>query len=96
MHIAEAGQGLLVVMCHGRPESWYSWRHRLVALAKAGFHAVAPTRVSGGESIPMTMSVGVAAFRPGSETGVEELLSAADRALCAAKAIGRNAVQAAA
>jgi epoxide hydrolase A/B len=42
MHFAEAGQGPLVVLCHGFPESWYSWRHQLVALAAAGFHAVAP------------------------------------------------------
>ena len=42
MHIAEAGQGPLVVMCHGFPESWYSWRHQLVALADAGYHVVAP------------------------------------------------------
>jgi pimeloyl-ACP methyl ester carboxylesterase len=42
MHLAEAGQGPLVVMCHGWPESWYSWRHQLVALAQAGYHAVAP------------------------------------------------------
>src|SRR5207248_11575989 len=42
MHIAEAGDGPLVVMCHGFPESWYSWRHQLTALAEAGFHAVAP------------------------------------------------------
>ena len=42
MHVAEAGAGPLVVMCHGFPESWYSWRHQLEALAEAGFHAVAP------------------------------------------------------
>jgi pimeloyl-ACP methyl ester carboxylesterase len=42
MHIAEAGEGPLVLMCHGFPESWYSWRHQLVAFAEAGFHAVAP------------------------------------------------------
>ena len=42
MHVAEAGQGPLVVLCHGWPESWYSWRHQLVALAEAGYHAVAP------------------------------------------------------
>jgi pimeloyl-ACP methyl ester carboxylesterase len=28
--------------CHGFPESWYSWRHQLLALAEAGFRAVAP------------------------------------------------------
>jgi epoxide hydrolase A/B len=42
MHLAEQGTGPLVVLCHGFPESWYSWRHQLGALAEAGFHAVAP------------------------------------------------------
>jgi pimeloyl-ACP methyl ester carboxylesterase len=42
MHIAEAGSGPLVLLLHGFPESWYSWRHQLVALAAAGYHAVAP------------------------------------------------------
>ena len=42
MHIAEAGEGPLVIMCHGWPESWYSWRHQLSALAAAGYRAVAP------------------------------------------------------
>ena len=42
MHIAEAGTGPLVLLVHGWPESWYSWRHQLPALAAAGFHAVAP------------------------------------------------------
>ena len=41
MRIAEQGSGPLVVLCHGFPESWYSWRHQLKALADAGFHAVA-------------------------------------------------------
>src|SRR5215510_5375872 len=42
MHVAEQGAGPLVVLCHGFPESWYSWRHQLAALSAAGFHAVAP------------------------------------------------------
>ena len=42
MHIAEAGEGPLVLLLHGFPESWYSWRHQLTALAAAGYHAVAP------------------------------------------------------
>jgi pimeloyl-ACP methyl ester carboxylesterase len=42
IHLAEAGEGPLVLLCHGFPESWYSWRHQLPALAAAGFHAVAP------------------------------------------------------
>ncbi|MBB5160746.1 alpha/beta fold hydrolase [Mycobacterium sp. AZCC_0083] len=35
------GEGPLVVFCHGFPESWYSWRHQLPAVAAAGFRAVA-------------------------------------------------------
>src|SRR5260370_27624467 len=42
LHLAEQGEGPLVVLCHGFPESWYSWRHQLTALSAAGFHAVAP------------------------------------------------------
>lgn len=42
MHIAEAGSGPPVLLLHGFPECWYSWRHQLVALAEAGFHAIAP------------------------------------------------------
>jgi pimeloyl-ACP methyl ester carboxylesterase len=43
MHVAEQGaSGPLVVLLHGFPETWYSWRHQLGALADAGFRAVAP------------------------------------------------------
>jgi len=42
MRIAEMGEGPLVILVHGWPESWYSWRHQLKALAEAGYHAVAP------------------------------------------------------
>jgi len=42
LHVAEQGEGPLVVLCHGFPESWYSWRHQLKALAEAGYRAVAP------------------------------------------------------
>ncbi len=42
MHIAEAGAGPLVLLLHGFPECWYSWRHQLAALAAVGYHAVAP------------------------------------------------------
>jgi soluble epoxide hydrolase / lipid-phosphate phosphatase len=42
MHVAEAGEGFPVVMCHGFPELWYSWRHQLTFLAENGFRAIAP------------------------------------------------------
>ncbi|MBV1878419.1 MAG: alpha/beta hydrolase [Pseudomonadales bacterium] len=41
IHIAEAGVGPTVLMIHGFPESWYSWRNQLQALAEQGYHAVA-------------------------------------------------------
>jgi pimeloyl-ACP methyl ester carboxylesterase len=51
MHLAEQGAGgPLVVLCHGFPESWYSWRHQLRALAEAGFHAVAPDQRGYGQT----------------------------------------------
>jgi pimeloyl-ACP methyl ester carboxylesterase len=50
MHIAEAGTGPLVVLVHGWPELWYSWRHQLPALAAAGYHAVALDLRGYGES----------------------------------------------
>lgn len=40
-HLAELGSGPLVLLVHGFPESWYSWRHQLPALAAAGYRAVA-------------------------------------------------------
>ncbi len=42
MRLAESGSGPVVLLIHGWPESWYSWRHQLTALADAGYHAVAP------------------------------------------------------
>ena len=40
-HLVEQGDGPLVLLVHGFPESWYSWRHQLPALAAAGYRAVA-------------------------------------------------------
>lgn len=40
-HIAEMGDGPLVLLLHGFPQFWWTWRHQLVALSDAGFRAVA-------------------------------------------------------
>lgn len=50
MHIAQQGSGPLVVLCHGFPESWYSWRHQLAALSEAGYHVVAPDQRGYGQT----------------------------------------------
>jgi epoxide hydrolase 4 len=42
LHYVEAGTGPLVLLLHGFPEFWYSWRHQIPALAAAGFRVVAP------------------------------------------------------
>jgi pimeloyl-ACP methyl ester carboxylesterase len=53
MRIAEQGSGPLIVLLHGWPESWYSWRYQLPVLAKAGYHVVAPDmRGFGGTDAP--------------------------------------------
>ena len=41
IRLAVMGEGPLVIFCHGWPESWYSYRHQLPVVAKAGFKAVA-------------------------------------------------------
>lgn len=50
LSVTEAGEGPLVVLCHGFPELAYSWRHQLEALAEAGYHAVAPDQRGYGRS----------------------------------------------
>jgi len=42
LHFVEAGAGPLVVLLHGFPGFWYSWRHQIAPLASAGFHVIAP------------------------------------------------------
>jgi epoxide hydrolase 4 len=42
LHYVEAGDGPMVVLLHGFPEFWFSWRFQIPALAEAGFRIVAP------------------------------------------------------
>jgi pimeloyl-ACP methyl ester carboxylesterase len=50
LHIAEQGDGPLVVLLHGFPESWHSWHHQFGPLADAGFRVVAPDQRGYGRS----------------------------------------------
>ncbi|KAG1326228.1 epoxide hydrolase A [Cocos nucifera] len=42
MHVAEKGEGPAVLLLHGFPELWYSWRHQIAGLAARGYRAIAP------------------------------------------------------
>ena len=53
LRVALAGEGPLVVLVHGWPESWYSWRHQIRPLAAAGYRVAAPdVRGYGGSDKP--------------------------------------------
>lgn len=53
MRVATQGTGPLVLLCHGFPEGWVSWRSQMAALARAGYRAVAPDmRGYGGTDAP--------------------------------------------
>ncbi|GMI79350.1 Epoxide hydrolase 1 [Hibiscus trionum] len=42
MHVAEKGQGPVILFLHGFPELWYTWRHQILALSSLGYRTVAP------------------------------------------------------
>lgn len=50
MHYVEQGEGPVVILLHGWPESWYSWRHQIVALSKAGYRVIAPDQRGYGDT----------------------------------------------
>ncbi|OIW00122.1 hypothetical protein TanjilG_29112 [Lupinus angustifolius] len=55
MHVAEKGQGPLILFIHGFPDLWYSWRHQITALASLGYRCVAPDlRGFGDTDVPAT------------------------------------------
>src|SRR5882672_2455562 len=53
LRVALAGEGPLVILIHGFPEGWYSWRHQIPALANGGYRVAAPdVRGYGGSDMP--------------------------------------------
>nr|5Y5D_B Chain B, Epoxide hydrolase [Vigna radiata] len=57
MHVAEKGEGPVVLFLHGFPELWYSWRHQILALSSRGYRAVAPDlRGYGDTEAPVSIS----------------------------------------
>ncbi|XP_069831850.1 bifunctional epoxide hydrolase 2 isoform X2 [Dendropsophus ebraccatus] len=50
LHYVDVGSGPVICLCHGFPESWYSWRYQLPTLAAAGYRAIALDMKGYGES----------------------------------------------
>src|SRR5471030_1088298 len=79
---AVEGEGPLVVMVHGFPESWYSWRHQMGPVAAAGFTACAiDVRGYGGSDRPAGVEAYAMQRRVGDVAGVIEARSPGERAI---------------
>jgi pimeloyl-ACP methyl ester carboxylesterase len=53
LHVTEQGEGPVVLFCHGFPDTSYTWRRQMKAIASAGYRAIAPDlRGYGGSSAP--------------------------------------------
>ncbi|XP_010674075.2 uncharacterized protein LOC104890332 [Beta vulgaris subsp. vulgaris] len=88
MHIAEKGEGQVVLLLHGFPELWYSWRHQIIALASNGYHAIAPDLRGYGDSDSPTSSLSYTCFHlVGDIIGLLDLLNV-DQVLLVAHDMG--------
>ena len=77
IHCVVDGSGPLVLLIHGFPESWYSWRHQLPAIASAGFRAVAiDVRGYGRSSAPLEVEAYGMLQHVNDNLGVVEALAA--------------------
>lgn len=79
LHLAEAGpaDGPVVLLLHGFPESWYSWRHQLRALAEAGYRVIAPDqRGYGGSEAPQDAAAYTMLHLVGDVVGVLDAVGA--------------------
>jgi len=71
IHYVTQGEGPLVVFCHGWPESWYSWRHQIPAVAEAGYRVVAMSmRGYGGTDAPEDIGAYTISHNVGDVVGV--------------------------
>jgi pimeloyl-ACP methyl ester carboxylesterase len=82
IHCVEEGEGPLVLLVHGFPESWYSWRHQIPVIAEAGFRAVAiDVRGYGRSSAPHEVEAYGMVHHVGDNLGVVEALSGDGKAI---------------
>lgn len=76
LRCAVAGEGPLVLMVHGFPESWYSWRHQITPIAEAGYMACAiDVRGYGGSDSPFPVACYDMETLVGDVVGVKQALS---------------------
>lgn len=79
INIAEQGEGPLVLLVHGFPESWYSWRRQIDDLAAAGFRVVAPDMRGYGKSdAPQAIDQYTILHLVGDMVGILDALGAPD------------------
>ncbi|MFO1013934.1 MAG: alpha/beta hydrolase [Caulobacteraceae bacterium] len=82
LRCAIEGSGPLVVMVHGFPESWYSWRHQMTPIAEAGFTACAiDVRGYGGSDKPERVDAYAISHMVGDIVGVIDALSPTEKAV---------------
>lgn len=82
IRVAVEGEGPLIVLVHGFPESWYSWRHQIPALAAAGFRVAAmDVRGYGGSSKPHAVEAYDMQSLTGDVAGVITALSPNEKAI---------------
>lgn len=82
LRMAIEGKGPLVLMVHGFPESWYSWRHQITPIAQAGFTACAiDVRGYGGSNKPHPVDAYAMERMIGDVAGLIEALSPNERAI---------------
>ena len=82
LRVATAGDGPLVILVHGFPESWYSWRHQIKALSEAGYRVAAPdVRGYGGSDRPHPVEAYDMESLTGDIAGLAHALSPGEKAV---------------
>ncbi|KAG9329977.1 hypothetical protein JZ751_028422 [Albula glossodonta] len=77
-HYVDVGEGPAVLLCHGFPESWFSWRYQIPALAEAGFRALVPDMKGYGNSSAPPGDVNNVSSSESRSSGEQELRSSGE------------------
>lgn len=82
LHITEQGAGPVVIFCHGFPDTSYSWREQMRAVAAAGYRAIAPDmRGYGRSSCPADKNLYTPLHTTGDLVGLLDALKISDAVL---------------